>query len=120
MQGEPAVIEPGPVYRLHVFCCTNERPITHRRSSCALRGSRALCDYMCRVGMARGLRGVRINHAGCMNVCEHGPVMVVYPTGIWYRYQNETDIHEIIKSHMIGGEPVRRLMLSIDPATLHG
>ena len=75
---------------------------------------------MCRLGMARGLRGVRINHAGCMNVCEHGPVMVVYPAGVWYRVQTEADVEDIIKTHMIGGTLVARLMLSIDPATIHG
>jgi len=108
------------VYRLHVFCCTNERPSTHRRGCCASKGSRALCDYMCRLGMASGVRRIRINHAGCLNVCEHGPVMVVYPEGVWYKYETELDIEEILRSHVIGGRPVARLQLRIDPTTLHG
>jgi (2Fe-2S) ferredoxin len=70
--------------------------------------------------MASGVRRIRINHAGCMNVCEHGPVMVVYPDGIWYKYETESDIEEILRSHVIGGRPVARLQLRIDPATLHG
>lgn len=75
---------------------------------------------MCRLGMVRGARRIRVNHAGCMNVCEHGPVMVIYPEGIWYRYENEQDIDEIFCSHVMGGRPVLRLLLTIDPATLHG
>ena len=119
-QAEPqAAVDEEPVYRLHVFCCTNQRPDTHRRGSCVGRGSKQLCDYMCRLGMALGAKRVRINHAGCMNVCEHGPVMVIYPEGVWYRYETETDIEEIMRSHILRGERVERLRLTIDPTTLH-
>ena len=109
-----------PVYRVHVFCCTNQRPDTHRRGSCSGRGAKQLCDYMCRLGMAIGVPRIRINHAGCLNVCEHGPVMVIYPEGIWYRYDSEADIEDIMRSHIVRGVPVERLRLAIDPRTLHG
>ncbi|WP_428390206.1 (2Fe-2S) ferredoxin domain-containing protein [Lichenicoccus sp.] len=108
-----------PLYRLHVFCCVNQRPATHRRGCCSSKGSRALCDYMCRLGMARGVRRIRINHAGCFNVCEHGPVMVIYPDAVWYRYQTDEDIEEIFRNHVLNGHLVERLRLTIDPATLH-
>lgn len=120
---EPTVFagnEIEPVYLVHVFCCTNQRPDTHRRGSCAARGSKQLCDYMCRLGMALGVPRIRINHAGCLNVCEYGPVMVIYPQGIWYRYETEADIEEILRSHVKRGVPVERLRLAIDPRTLHG
>jgi (2Fe-2S) ferredoxin len=109
-----------PVYRVHVFCCTKQRPETHWRGSCGTKGGRALCDYMCRLGMVLGVRRIRINHAGCLNVCEHGPVMVVYPEGVWYRYQTMTDVEEILRSHIVGGVKVERLALAIDPTTIHG
>lgn len=83
-------------------------------------GSRALCDYMCRLGMALGAKRIRVNHAGCLNVCEHGPVMVIYPEGVWYRFETEQDVAEILRSHVLGGRRVERLALSIDPATIHG
>lgn len=108
------------LYRVHVFCCVNQRPDSHRRGCCASKGSRNLCDYMCRLGMAMGVRRIRINHAGCMNICEHGPAMVIYPDGVWYRYETEADIEEIMRRHVIGGRRVERLLLNIDPATLHG
>lgn len=109
-----------PVYRVHAFCCTHERPATHWRGSCGGKVGRALCDYMCRRAMVIGMGRIRINHAGCMNVCEHGPVMVIYPEGIWYRYESESDIDEILRSHVARGVPVERLRVAIDPATLHG
>jgi len=108
-----------PVYRLHVFCCVNERPQTHWRGSCGNKRSRQLCDYMCRLAMALGLKRIRINHAGCMNVCENGPVMVIYPEGAWYKFETEDDVAEILRSHIVGGQRVDRLALSIDPATIH-
>ena len=74
---------------------------------------------MCRLGMALGAKRIRINHAGCLNVCEHGPVMVIYPDGIWYRYESEEDVDAIMRSHVLRGIPVERLRLSIDPTTLH-
>lgn len=109
-----------PVYRVHVFCCVNERPETHWRGSCGGKRSRQLCDFMCRLGMAIGVKRIRINHAGCMNVCEHGPVMVIYPEGVWYKFETEDDVAEILRSHVVAGRPVERLMLSIDPASIHG
>lgn len=117
----PAPAEAGePVYRVHVFCCVNERPATHWRGACGNKRSRQLCDYMCRLAMATGVKRIRINHAGCMNVCQHGPVMVIYPEGSWYRFETEEDVAEILRSHIVGGRRVERLALSIDPATLHG
>ncbi len=108
------------LYKVHVFCCVNERPATHRRSSCGAKSSRQLCDFMCRLAMALGIQRIRINHAGCMNVCEYGPAMVIYPEGVWYRFETEEDVNEILRSHIIGGQKVDRLALSIDPSTLHG
>jgi (2Fe-2S) ferredoxin len=54
---------------------------------------------------------VRINAAGCLNRCEEGPAVVVYPEGVWYRLQNKSDIEEIISGHLQGGEPVARLRI---------
>jgi len=116
----PPVRAAEPLYRIHAFCCVNERPSTHRRGSCGGKGSRKLSDYMCRLAMVLGVKGIRINHAGCLNVCEYGPAMVIYPEGVWYRFETETDVAEILRSHVIAGRKVERLALMIDPATIHG
>jgi (2Fe-2S) ferredoxin len=71
-------------------------------------------DYCKQQIKEKGLAGpgkIRINQAGCLDRCELGPVMVVYPEGIWYSYVDEQDIDEIIERHLIGGEPVERLRI---------
>ena len=106
-------------YDVHIFCCTNERPETHRRGCCVTKGARELCDYMCRHSMALGLKRIRINHAGCLNRCELGPTMVIYPEGVWYAYTCEADIDEILKSHVMRGRRVKRLLLHPDQGPRH-
>ena len=61
----------------------------------------------------RGLKGkVRANQSGCLDQCEHGPNIVVYPEAIWYGHVTEADVEEIVESHIVGGKPVERLRLA--------
>ena len=108
------------IYEVHVFCCTNRRPETHRRGCCGSKGSESLANYMCRRGMAtaRG-KSIRINLSGCLNMCEYGPAMVIYPEGVWYRYETEFDIKEIFDKHVLRGEHVTRLLIKPDLSKLH-
>lgn len=103
--------DPAPYYRAHVFCCTNERPEGHPRGSCKRRGAEPLRDYMKKRATALGLRGIRVNAAGCLDRCELGPVMVIYPEGVWYGFSSEADIDEILETHLVRGGRVERLML---------
>ena len=57
-------------------------------------------------------RRMRANKSGCLDQCEHGPTVVVYPDAVWYGGVTEADIPEIIESHLIGGVPVERLRLA--------
>ncbi|MGE5548150.1 MAG: (2Fe-2S) ferredoxin domain-containing protein [Solirubrobacterales bacterium] len=106
--------DPAPYYRLHVFACTNRRPDGHPRGSCAAKGSEALRDYMKARAKELGLAAVRINSAGCLDRCELGPVLVVYPDGIWYGVRTHADIDEILQTHLVEGGRVERLMLAPD------
>jgi (2Fe-2S) ferredoxin len=99
-------------YSHHVFFCLNLRE--GGRPSCACHDAERLQAYAKNRIKALGMAGegrVRINRAGCLDRCEEGPVIVVYPEGIWYTYVDETDIDEIIDSHLVGGNPVERLRL---------
>ena len=58
-----------------------------------------------------GLKDVRVNSAGCLDRCELGPNMVIYPDGVWYRATSFEEIDEILNAHLIGGGRVERLML---------
>jgi (2Fe-2S) ferredoxin len=46
---------------------------------------------------------------GCLGFCQAGPLMVVYPAGIWYRPEEPEDIDEIVQSHLVDNQPVERL-----------
>lgn len=100
----------NPYYKYHVFFCTNQRD----------GGAKCCEDYNAVVSRsyakdkikAAGLAvpgGVRINGAGCLNRCNEGPLMVVYPEGIWYGYESNEDVDEIVEKHLIQGEIVERL-----------
>ena len=103
--------DPAPYYRCHVFCCTNVRPKEHPRGSCARKGSEKLRDFMKTTAKEMGLKDVRVNAAGCLDRCELGATMVIYPEGVWYRYDTEADVKEILETHVRDGGRVTRLML---------
>ncbi|MDP5008088.1 MAG: NAD(P)H-dependent oxidoreductase subunit E [Glaciimonas sp.] len=104
----------APFYTHHVFFCLNERPSDDPRGCCASKGAQAAQEHAKRCIKKLGLAGdgkVRINKAGCLERCEHGPVMVVYPEGVWYTYVDNDDIDEIIDVHIVGGKIVERLKI---------
>ena len=107
----PGPREPRQHYRTHVFCCVNERALDHPRSCCSARGSRELRDYMKARAKELGLEKTRINQSGCLERCELGPTMVIYPEGVWYHYESREDVDEILARHVLGGDPVERLRL---------
>lgn len=112
--------DPPPFYRAHVFCCTNERPDGHPRGCCKDKDAEALRNYMKARAKALGLEGVRINIAGCLDRCELGPTMVIYPEGVWYHYRSTDDVDEILQTHVIEGGRVTRLQLQPDDETPPG
>ncbi len=58
---------------------------------------------------------VRINRAGCLNQCGHGPMLVVYPEAIWYSGVQADDVDEIVNKHLVGGRVVERLCFHAPP-----
>ena len=99
-------------YRYHVFFCTNLRE--DGRACCQRFDAQAMRDYAKRrtkeLGIA-GHGGTRINTAGCLDRCEEGPVIVVYPEEVWYSYLDQEDIDEIIDEHLVNGRVVERLRI---------
>ncbi len=109
--GDELVADPKPYFAFHVFVCTNRRPDGHSKGSCAARGSERLRDYMKARAKELGVARVRINGAACLDRCEHGPTIVVYPQGIWYRVQNEADVDLVLQAHLVEGGRATALML---------
>jgi len=99
-------------YQRHVFFCCNQRDAPE--ACCANHGAAALAAYAKDRVKALGRTGkgkIRINRAGCLDRCEEGPVLVVYPEGVWYTYVDRSDIDEIIDRHVLKGEIVERLRI---------
>ncbi|MBI3148184.1 MAG: NAD(P)H-dependent oxidoreductase subunit E [Betaproteobacteria bacterium] len=96
----------------HVFFCCNQRP--EGETCCNNHGATQVQAYAKDRIRELGLKGpgkVRINKAGCMDRCDQGPVLVVYPEGVWYTYADREDVEEIISSHLVGGKVVERLKI---------
>ncbi len=107
---------PMPSFQRHVFVCINERAADHPRGSCKLRGGPEVRDRLKKELTARGLsKAIRANNAGCLDQCENGVTIVVYPEQVWYGHVTVDDIAEIVEKHLIGGEVVTRLLLPEQP-----
>lgn len=98
----------------HIFICCNRREAGHPRGCCDPTGSEALQKAFKKAIAERGLKRVRANKAGCLDQCEKGPTVVVYPDTVWYGRVTEADVNEIVEQHIIGGRPVERLLMATD------
>jgi (2Fe-2S) ferredoxin/predicted O-methyltransferase YrrM len=102
-------------FRLHLFVCTQQKP--EGIPSCPARGSVAVLGTLDREIQERGLNhDVQLTTCGCMGLCDEGPVMVVYPAGVWYRRVQPSDISDIVSTHLGNGKPVNRLVWNDAPA----
>ena len=99
-------------FERHIFICTNQRPEGHPRGCCSPSGEGDLHRLFKMKLAQRGIKGtVRANKSGCLDQCEIGPTVVVYPEAVWYGHVTPEDVDEIIDSHIIGGRPVERLII---------
>ncbi|MEZ4403035.1 MAG: (2Fe-2S) ferredoxin domain-containing protein [Kofleriaceae bacterium] len=105
-----------PHLQRHVFVCMNERAADHPRGCCKARGGSEVKDALKKAVAAAGLGSlVRANAAGCLDQCEHGVAVVVYPEQVWYGGVTVDDVPEIVRRHLVGGEPVERLRIPDAP-----
>lgn len=96
----------------HIFVCTNERPSGHPRGCCKTKGSEDLVKAFKLELSKQGLsKEVRAQKAGCLDTCEFGPSVVIYPEGIWYGNVKESDVSEIVQSQIIHNQVVERLKI---------
>jgi (2Fe-2S) ferredoxin len=100
-------------YDKHVFFCTNQRD--DGEDCCGNHGAQKARDYVKNkvkeLDISNRQNNIRINTAGCMNRCDEGPVVVVYPEGIWYTFKDERDLDEIIEEHLKNGRIVEHLKI---------
>ena len=87
-------------YRHHLFVCTSGK-------HCPLAGALDVHATLKREVARAGRKGdVRVNHAGCMNQCGHGPMVVVYPQDVWYAGVTPDGARRIVAEHVVAGQVV--------------
>lgn len=98
--------------KYHVFICTSCTITGQQRGFCYNKGSVNLVQKFMEEISDRDLSGeVVVNNTGCFGICNKGPIVVVYPEGIWYGNVTEEDVERIFDEHFEGGSPVKELML---------
>lgn len=99
-------------YSKHVFFCVNQREpgATCCNNHCAAEMRGYAKDRIKALKLA-GPGKIRVNSAGCLDRCNEGPVIVIYPEGVWYTYVDKEDIDEIIQEHLVNGRVVERLKI---------
>ncbi len=102
-----------PPFERHVFVCLNARPADAPRRSCTGDGKSDLHTRLQKLAREAGLGArLRINKSGCLDQCEHGPTLVVYPEAVWYGNVRPEDAEEIVREHLVNGRPVERLRIA--------
>ncbi|MEC7640761.1 MAG: (2Fe-2S) ferredoxin domain-containing protein [Nitrospinota bacterium] len=96
----------------HLFFCINERATDNPKGCCYLKNSPDLLGHAKKRVHEMGLKGeVRVNKAGCLDACAHGPALVVYPDDVWYTPNTIEDVEEILQEHVKNGRIVQRLTI---------
>ena len=100
-------------FEKHIFICENKRPPENPKGCCSDKGSSEIRELFKKRLHELGIKSkIRANSAGCLDACEFGPTVVVYPEQIWYGGVKTDDVEEIIQRHLIGNKPVQRLMIN--------
>jgi (2Fe-2S) ferredoxin len=96
-------------YRHHVFVCTYGK-------TCPLSGALEVHAALKKAVAGAGLKGeVRVNHAGCMNQCGHGPMVVVYPDDVWYHKVDLAAVPRLVEQHLLAGNVVEEYRYTAPP-----
>lgn len=113
MNHDDQLVGPAPYYQRHIFVCNNQK--AEGKVCCANQGGTAFFEYLKDKLRALDVIGVgktRVSLSGCLGRCSQGPCLVIYPEGIWYRYDTFADVDEIIETYCFKGQIVERLVLT--------
>lgn len=103
------------VFKHHIFCCFQQRPPGHPRGSCAAQGAQPLWERLGQTLQKSQRTDVAMVGTGCLSFCSAGPLMVIYPAGVWYQPKTVDDIDEIVRVHLGEGRVVDRLAVVLKP-----
>jgi len=101
--------------RRHIFLCADQT----KPKCCDKDAGIASWDYLkkrlAELGLMQGPDFVFRTKANCLRVCEHGPIAVVYPDGIWYHSATPEVIERILQQHILQGKPVEEHVFAVNP-----
>ncbi len=95
----------------HIFICVNQRAGTERKSCGEAHGLELVAAFKKKLNELKLPVKIRAQKAGCLDVCDYGPTLVIYPEGVFYIGVQLSDVDEIIDSHLVNNQPVQRLLL---------
>ena len=91
------------MFRSHIMVCGG--------TGCTSSGSQKIIEAFNKEIAAAGINEeVKVIQTGCFGLCALGPIVVVYPEGIFYSMVEEKDVKEIVEEHLVKGRPVTRLI----------
>jgi (2Fe-2S) ferredoxin len=100
-----------PRPKKHVFICTQNRPANHPRGACAHKGGNELLQaFWAELQKRNAFDTVSVTYSGCLGTCDQGAAVLVYPEGVLYSKVSKEDVAEIFDSHLLGEQPVTRLL----------
>ena len=100
------------IYDKHIFICTNERKNSTRKSCGEAHGLELVAKFKEELKTRNIDLKIRVQKSGCLDICDFGPTLVVYPEGVFYVGVTTSDVNEIIEEHLLHNKPVERLRLS--------
>ncbi|MEN8908049.1 MAG: 2Fe-2S ferredoxin [Clostridiales bacterium] len=96
--------------KYHVFVCSSSRLNGQQKGYCFSKEAVDIVQEFVEEIDSRELSNeVMITNSGCFGICSSGPIVVVYPDGVWYKAVTVDDVEEIVESHFENGKKVERL-----------
>ncbi len=99
-----------PIFEKHIFICTHQRPPNATRRSCGeAHGIEIVDAFKKKLKENKLVYGFRAQKAGCLDICDFGQTVAIYPEGVFYVGVELSDVDEIINEHLLNGRVVERL-----------
>jgi (2Fe-2S) ferredoxin len=101
------------IYQKHIFICCNQRASDQRKSCGEENGLKLVAEFKKQINDKRLPVKIRAQKCGCLDVCEKGPALVVYPEGVFYGAIKLEDVKQIVESHLVNNIPVKELRIDL-------